>query len=105
METQISGYRKTDHFLIRQWERDVPDHLLKAILPKKITSRKHLFVISKKVIRKYIKKCNSELLIKADSNILITCFYCNFQDYFFKVQKRENYYFINQLNQIQHGKA
>lgn len=105
MEAQISGYFKTDHFLFRQWERDVPDDLLKAVLPSKVSSEKYLFVISKKVIRKYFKKCNTELLIKTDGKILITCFYCDFQDYFFNAQKKENYYFINQLNYIQNGKA
>lgn len=105
METQISGYYKTDHFLFRQWERDVPDELLKAVLPVKVSTEKKLFVISKKVIRKYFKKNTTELLIKSDGKTLITCFYCNFQDYFFNAQKKENYYFINQLNYIQNGKA
>lgn len=105
MEAQIAGYFKTDHFLFRQWERDVPDDLLKSILPPNVSSNKQLLVISKKLVRKYLKKSNSELLIKTDGKILITCFYCNFQDYFFNAQKKENYYFINQLNYNQNGKA
>jgi hypothetical protein len=98
MKEQILGYYKTDHFLFRQWDRNIPDILLKAILPREISTKRQLFVVSKKIVRKFLKKYNKELIIKADGKVLITCFYCNFQDYFFKGQKKENYYFIYKLN-------
>ena len=97
MKAQISSYFKTEHFLYRQWDRGIPDDLLKAVLPTKVSSQKQLFVVSRKTLRKYSKNCKGELLIKTDGKTLITCFYCDFQDYFFNAQKNENYYFVNSL--------
>lgn len=95
---KILGYYKTKHFSERQKERDVPDKLLENILPIIVSHEKQLLVISKKLIRNYIKKCKVELFIKKDGNALITCFYCDFQNYLLTARKGENYCFINQLN-------
>lgn len=97
MEAQISGYFKTEHFLYRQWDRGIPDDLLKAVLPTEVSLQKQLFVVSRKLLRKYSKNYKTELLIKTDGKTLVTCFYCDFQDYFFNAKKTENYYFIESL--------
>lgn len=104
MEAKICGYFKTEHFLYRQWDRGVPDELLKAILPEDVSLQKQLFVVSRKIMKKYLKNCKMELLIKTNGKILITCFYCDFQDYFFNARKNENYYFIESLKVIRPNK-
>jgi hypothetical protein len=105
MEARISGYFKTEHFLYRQWDRGVTDDLLKAVLPSEVSLEKQLFVVSRKITKKYLKNCKTELLIKTDGKTLITCFYCDFQDYFFNAKKIENYFFIKNLKTNNHGKA
>ena len=105
MEVSILGYHKTEHFLFRQWERGVSDDLLKAVLPIKITSEKQLLIVSRNIIRKYSKSCKTELLIKTDGNTLVTCFYCNFQEYFFNAKRVENFYFIKTLKTNNYVKA
>ena len=56
------------------------------------------------IAKKYLKNCKTELLIKADGKTLVTCFYCDFLDYFFNAKKIENYYFIKNLKTNNHGK-
>ena len=105
MEAQISGYFKTEHFLYRQWDRGIPDDVLKAVLPTEVSLQKQLLVVSRKLLRKYSKNYKTELLIKTDGKTLVTCFYCDFQDYFFNTKKIENYYFIKNLKTNNHGKT
>ncbi len=83
METKIHSFRKTDHFLYRQWDRNVSDELLKTVL-KKVNSNtnNHLIVISRNYLKRNGLKIKCELFIKIKGNILITCFYSDFNCYF-----------------------
>ena len=94
METHICGYYKTDHFIYRQWDRSVNDEILKVVLPNVVFSDKQVVVVSRKLLKKYSRNCKCDLLIKICGNTLVTCFYCDFSDYFFNAHKLENYYFI-----------
>ena len=97
METIIAGYYKTDHFLFRQWDRGVTDIELKFVLTKVSKAKgTQLLVVSRKLIKQCAHKKSLELFIKVDGQTLITCFYCNFQDYL-NSGKKENYYLISQL--------
>lgn len=97
MKNSIGEFRKTDHFIFRQWDRSINDKLLTIIL-KKIPSnkKKTLLIISKRVLKKINKKINKELFIKVDGNVLITCFYCDISDYSNKNAKQE-YLIINNI--------
>lgn len=97
METKIAGYTKTNHFLSRQLDRGVTDLELKFAL-KKVNKSKgtKLLVVSRKVIKQCSHKKSLDLFIKLKGQILITCFYCDFQDYL-NARKKENYFLITQF--------
>jgi hypothetical protein len=92
---KFRGYIKTNHFQIRQYERNVKEEILSEALRKISTPiGKTLIVISRKIVRKYCPKIRKELFIKVDNRILITCFYSEFQDYL-QAKKKQNYLIIN----------
>ena len=93
--TSIAGYFKTEHFLYRQWDRGVSDNELNFVLNRiQVKKRQQLLVVSRKIIRKYCNKKCLELFIKIEGKTLITCFYCDFQDYL-NPKKKENYQIIS----------
>lgn len=93
MKTSINNFYKTEHFLLRQWERKISDQCLKLVLEKvKQTNQNTLIIVSRKVLRKLNVNMNQELFVKVDDNTLITCFYCDFKNY--NPQKRNQEYLI-----------
>jgi len=76
METIVAGYTKTDHFLLRQWERKIPDEVIKAILDR-IGKIHHstLIIISRNFLKKYWKCFTEELFLIVDRRTLITCYF------------------------------
>lgn len=78
----IGDFYKSEHFIHRQWDRNIDDKLLKQILKNVETNYCDLLlIVSRNVVKKINKKQNQELFIKLDKNTLITCFYCKFQEY------------------------
>lgn len=93
MKNRIEGFCKSDHFSYRQWDRKISDNLLSQILKDIETNNCNtLLIVSRKVLKKINKNINEELFIKIDNKTLITCFYCQFQEYL--VTKRIQQYII-----------
>jgi hypothetical protein len=96
MNTKILNYRKTEHFLYRQWDRGITDEKLIEILQNYPYKKSNtLIVVSRKVLKKLGIKSKQELFLKIDRTWLITCFYGCFQDYIFNCNKKQNYYIMN----------
>lgn len=93
MRNCIAGFCKSDHFTYRQWDSTINDKVLTHVLKNVETNQCNtLLIISRKVLRKVNVKVNKELFIKIDNNILITCFYCELQEYY--ARNREQDYLI-----------
>lgn len=93
----IAGFSKSDHFTLRQWDRCINDKLLTQILKNVETNHANtLFIVSRKVLKKINGSLNKELFIKVDNNTLITCFYCEFQEYD-SATRDQNYLIINKI--------
>jgi hypothetical protein len=96
MESKIAGYFKTEHFLYRQWDRGVSDLELNFILNRLHEIKgQQLLIVSRKLIKKCSNKKCLDLFIKIEGRTLITCFYCDFQDYLIG-RKKENYLLMSQ---------
>jgi hypothetical protein len=98
MNRRISNYRKTEHFLYRQWDRGITDEQLIEILkfcPQKKSNT--LIVVSRKVLKQLGVKKDLELFIKSDKASLITCFFGSFQNYILNCRKQQKYFIINSL--------
>ncbi len=97
MRNCIAGFFKSEHFTFRQWDRTINDKVLSSILKNVDTNRSNtLLIVSRKVLKKINIKANKELFIKVDNNILITCFYCKFHEYYPK-NREQNYLIINEI--------
>jgi len=97
MSNNIGGFFKSEHFCYRQWDRQVSDKLLSKILNGIETNNCNtLLIVSRKVLKKTNKNINEELFIKVDNNTLITCFYCEFQEYD-SATREQNYLIINKI--------
>ena len=95
---RIGRFRKTDHFIYRQWDRGINDNILKPILKSiKNLNPSTLYIISRKALRKLNIKSNGALFIKADNEILVTCYYGNMEELFFSSKTNENYELINNI--------
>ncbi|QCE43319.1 hypothetical protein [Psychroserpens sp. NJDZ02] len=93
MSNRVEGFFKSELFCYRQWDRQVSDNLLSEILKGiEPNSCNTLLIVSRNVLKKTNKNINEELFIKVDNKTLITCFYCQFQEYL--VTKRVQKYLI-----------
>lgn len=85
----IYGFKKTEHFLLRQWERKIDDELLLNLLQKIPPREDGLFVFSRQYFRRNsLFQTEVELFIKVKGSILITCFFNSVTEYVF-TKKRE----------------
>ena len=76
MNKKVAGYSKTEHFLLRQWERKVSDYLLLLALNRlKKTGKKFFMVVPRNFIKKYLNEETLELFVLIKNGKLITCFY------------------------------
>ena len=97
MRNYIAGFCKSEHFVYRQWDRKINDkvlrHVLKNVEPNKVNT---LLIVSRKVLKKVNIKVNKELFIKIDNKTLITCFYCELQEYYTR-HREQNYVIISEI--------
>ena len=75
MNNKIAGYIKTEHFMLRQWERKIEDQVLKKVL-NRVNGKKgeYLLVVSREIMRSVGGK-DKELFIMLRGKVLVTCFY------------------------------
>jgi len=100
----LLSYRKTDHFMHRQWERKIDDQLLKEVLKplKKTFIRKTSIIVSYKVIRKLKRKGLipdtydgfRNLIISLQGSTLITLYFENDLYHFFQKTAHHTEFFI-----------
>jgi len=95
MNTQILEYRKTDHFLLSQWDRKIDDDMLYKILPfiECVECEKDIILIMpsfliKKRMQKDHKQC---LILIIKEKRLITSFWCDHPNYLFKNEKNTHF--------------
>lgn len=85
MTTKILAFRKTDHFLLSQWDRSIHDEILYKVLPyiECTSCKKDVIIVKPSFLkRKGIKvKNNNSLIIITSHNVLLTCYWCNHPDY------------------------
>ncbi|GAA4237498.1 hypothetical protein GCM10022291_24420 [Postechiella marina] len=94
---KIAGFCKTEHFCFRQWDRQISDKILTHVLKHMDPNMPNtLCIVSRKVLRKINRNMNTELFIKIDRTTLITCFYCDFQEYC-SGGREQKYVIINQI--------
>lgn len=94
MEKTIAGYTKTDHFLLRQWQRKVPDDLLfKVLNALNEENGNFLLIVSRSFIKKSSKQKTTELFVKIKGKVLVTCFYGNLNE-IMKPTNNDNYKLI-----------
>ncbi len=97
MRHYVAGFCKSEHFTYRQWDRTINDKVLRSILKNVDTNRSNtLLIVSRKVLKKVSIKVNKELFIKIDNNTLITCFYCELQNYYAN-NREQNYLIISEI--------
>ena len=100
MNNKILNYRKTAHFLYRQWDRGITDEQLIEILKFCPDIKCNtLIIVSRKVLKQLGVKKDHELFIKSNKASLITCFFGSFQNYLLNCKKRQKYFIINSLAQ------
>lgn len=79
MKTKILNYRKTDHFLYRQWDRGIDSRIIESITSNinGVFKDKTLLVIGKSDLKKFGLKSasNLHLVLVIKRNILITLYY------------------------------
>lgn len=86
MNSRIFKYYKTEHFLLRQWERGIQDELLLKVLRHSQEKPDHkLVLIIKSALLKYWfhqnifiprRALNMYLVIVLHHNLLVTGFFC-----------------------------
>ena len=79
---RICGYTKTQHFLQRQSEREVPDHVLRHFLKGAVAYHRYFWiVVGNGLLKKWIARSGSRcltqhnLIIVADGDKLVTCYF------------------------------
>lgn len=96
MKNRILNFNKTAHFLYRQWDRGISDETLSEVLRLCPKNKSNIMVIvPRKVLQGLGLKKNEELFIKLDKNVLITCFYCSFQNYFSHCKRDQDYHLLS----------
>ena len=96
MEIKINYFFKTEHFMHRQWERGLSDKILENILPQvNRCNHKLIIIVSRVYLKQISNKKSLDLFIILNGKSLITCDYCNFQD-FLLTAKRAHYQIISQ---------
>lgn len=95
MTCQILEFRKTDHFLLSQWNRSIDDKLLYKVLPfvECTHCEKDIVLVlpsflDKKGIAKDGETC---LILIIKSNLILTGYWCDNPNYLFKKEKNVHF--------------
>ena len=87
MTTQILEFKKTNHFLLSQWDRSIDDQLLYKVLPfVKCTKceKDVVFVMPSHLQKKGIAKDDKQCLILViKQKLLLTAYWCDHPNYLF----------------------
>ena len=95
MCNKVCDFYKTEHFLYRQWDRGISDNVLEDILSKvKLCTCEQIVIVSRVYLRNKTNKKSLDLFIVLNGKSLITCYYCDFQE-FINSRKREVYILIS----------
>ena len=100
----VANFKKTDHFLYRQWDRKIDDSLLEKILNKinENISSKTFVVVGNKLLKKFGLKVSgrTNLIIVVKKNILITLFMVEDLYSYLKSNRTCEFIIINDYNHI-----
>lgn len=99
MTVNILNYRKSNHFLLKQWDRCIEDTFLYKVLPyidqlksgKNIIIAKPIFLNRKGIVMDSM----ISLVVVIKENLLITCYWCHNPEYLIK---KEHNAFFNVLD-------
>ncbi len=100
MKTTIFDYAKTEHFMLRQWDRSIEDNLLKEVLPHIRLNKKNKIKKVTFVLPSFLKKKGASigdkmsLVLISRNNPLITGYWCDHPNYLFDKEKNANYQII-----------
>jgi hypothetical protein len=98
MKNRILEFRKTDHFLYRQWDRGIEDKILYKILPYVECTyyEKDVILIQPSFLkRKGLKDEQNSLVIIIKGNFLISAYWCKDPNYLFKKEKNSHFQQLN----------
>jgi hypothetical protein len=94
----IHQFRKTNHFIGRQSERQISDlTLMECLSCIKHQKGKVTYVVSRKLLKRIGATYQKELFIIIDDNKLITAFFADFQEFILNAPKK---YCIKIINDI-----
>jgi hypothetical protein len=95
MTTKILEFRKTDHFLLSQWDRNINDQLLHKVLPfVQCTNceKDVVFVMPSHLQKRGVAKDDKQCLILViKNNLLITGYWCDHPNYLFNKKEEVHY--------------
>lgn len=87
MTTQIAKFQKTEHFLLRQWDRDIDDNVLCAVYPlvKSIKNKKEVVFVMPSFFKKQgmPQQTTRCLILIIKGNLLISGYWRNQSECFF----------------------
>ncbi len=95
MNNQILEFRKTDHFLYKQWDRRIDDKMLYSILPFVECTKCEkdvVFVLPSFLKRKGLSIDDVQCLILITrGNLLLTGYWCDHPNYLFNKEKESHF--------------
>ena len=91
MNRKIQNFRKTDHFLLGQWDRSIDDQLLGKILPfiESNEFEKRVVLVLPSFLRKkgFGKDDETCLVLIVKRNLIVTGYWCDHPNYLFNKEK------------------
>jgi len=95
MKNRILEYKKTDHFMLSQWDRNIDDQLLCRILPfvSPPNGDKEIVLVLPSFLKGkgFSTEKESCLIIIAKKNLLLTGYWCNHPNYLFNKEKNAHF--------------
>ena len=95
MNKQILEFKKTDHFMFKQWDRNIDDKMLYSILPYvKCTKCEKDIVL---VLPSFLKRKGLSiddiqcLILITKRNLLLTGYWCDHPNYLFTKEKDSHF--------------
>ena len=98
MNNQILEFKKTDHFIYKQWDRCIDDKMLYSILPFVECTKCEkdvVFVLPSFLKKKGLDKDDRTCLILITKGYLIlTGYWCGNPNYLFRKEKQAHFQFL-----------